>query len=176
MYGRPVMPFQPEGVWQVVYNDDRWETSKGEDQYRRGIYTFQKRTSPYPSMISFDGSSREVCTIRRVRTNTPLQALVTLNDPVYMDAARALANKMMKKGKTVEERISSGYEAAVLHSISDRKLAAFTTLYADAFDQYKSDKKATQQILKAENAKPELAAMTIVANAILNLDEFLTKE
>ncbi|MEK6781545.1 MAG: DUF1553 domain-containing protein [Bacteroidota bacterium] len=176
MYGRPVMPFQPEGVWQVVYNDDRWETSKGEDRYRRGIYTFQKRTSPYPSMISFDGSSREVCTIRRIRTNTPLQALVTLNDPVYMDAARALASKMMKAGNTTEERISSGYQAALFHSISERKLAVLTTLYNDAVDQYKKDNKAAQHLLKTENAQPEAAAMTIVANAILNLDEFITKE
>ncbi len=176
MYGRPVMPFQPDGVWQVVYNDDRWETSQGEDQYRKAIYTFQKRTSPYPSMISFDGSSREVCTIRRIRTNTPLQALVTLNDPVYMDAARALANKMMRAGNTTEERISSGYEVALFHTISERKLVALTSLYSNAFDQYKLDKKASQQILKTENSPPELAAMTIVANAILNLDEFLTKE
>ncbi|MBK5278641.1 MAG: DUF1553 domain-containing protein, partial [Bacteroidia bacterium] len=176
MYGKPVMPFQPEGVWQVVYNNDQWVTSEGEDQFRRGVYTFQKRTSPYPSMISFDGSSREVCTIRRLRTNTPLQALVTLNDPVYMDAARALASKMIAAGGTAEGRISAGYKKAVFHSINDRKLKALATLYTEAFDLYKLDQKATQQILLTENAQPELAAMTIVANAILNLDEFLTKE
>jgi len=176
MYGKPVMPFQPEGVWQVVYNDDRWETSTGEDQYRRAIYTFQKRTSPYPSMISFDGSSREVCTIRRIRTNTPLQALVTLNDPVFMDAARALASNMMKAGKTTEERISSGYQAALFHTISEQKLTAFTSLYSTALDEFKQNKKASLQISKQENSQPDLAAMTIVANAILNLDEFLTKE
>ncbi len=176
MYGPPVMPFQPEGVWQVVYSDEHWETSKGEDQYRRGVYTFQKRTSPYPSMMTFDGSSREVCTIRRIRTNTPLQALVTLNDPVYMDAARALAVQMMKHGKTADEGISAGYAATVFHPISEKKMTALRTLYAEALGEFTRNRKAAQKLLKDEKAKPALAAMTLVASAILNLDEVITKE
>ncbi|MFM9074286.1 MAG: DUF1549 domain-containing protein, partial [Bacteroidota bacterium] len=86
MYGQGVMPYQPDRVWQSVYSGETWEKSQGEDQYRRAVYTFQKRTSPYPSMMMFDGSSREVCVVQRVRTNTPLQALVTLNDPVFIEA------------------------------------------------------------------------------------------
>ena len=82
MYGPSVMPPQPEGVWQTVYNGARWQESKGEDRYRRGVYTYLKRTSPYPSFLTFDAGSREVCMIRRTATNTPLQALITLNDPV----------------------------------------------------------------------------------------------
>ncbi|MCE2882366.1 MAG: PSD1 and planctomycete cytochrome C domain-containing protein, partial [Planctomycetaceae bacterium] len=89
--GPPVMPPQPEGVWQVVYSGDAWRTSEGEDRYRRAIYTFLRRSSPYPSFIAFDATSRETCTVRRTRTNTPLAALVTLNDPVYLECAQALA-------------------------------------------------------------------------------------
>src|SRR5690606_28966627 len=91
MYGPGVKPHQPEGIWQTVYNGQSWKESEGEDAHRRGIYTFLKRTSPYPSFITFDAASREVCLSRRIVTNTPLQALVTLNDPVYLEAAYYLA-------------------------------------------------------------------------------------
>ena len=85
------MPLQPDGVWQVVYNSDGWETSTGEDRYRRAVYTLWRRTSPYPAATMFDAPSAEVCTMRRIRTNTPLQALVTLNDPLALEAAQQLA-------------------------------------------------------------------------------------
>ena len=84
------MPYQPDGVWQSVWKCPVGK-QRGEDKYRRAVYVFQKRTSPYPSMMTFDGSSRDVCVVRRIRTNTPLQSLVTMNDPVFMEAARALA-------------------------------------------------------------------------------------
>jgi hypothetical protein len=84
MYGPSVMPFQPDGIWRSPYNHDAWRISKGEDQFRRAIYTYWKRTAPYPSMITFDGGAREVCITRRIRTNTPLQALTTLNDSAYL--------------------------------------------------------------------------------------------
>ena len=80
---------KPDGLWQVVYSGDQWVTSKGEDQYRRGLYTFWRRTSPYPLMTAFDGPTREYCVIQRNRSNTPLQALNTLNDPAFVAAARA---------------------------------------------------------------------------------------
>jgi len=98
MYGKGVMPPQPEGVWQVVYSGAKWKTSEGEDRYRRALYTYWRRTSPYPSLISFDAPSREFCFPRRIRTNTPLQSLVTLNDPVYIETAIALAQKILKHG------------------------------------------------------------------------------
>src|SRR5690606_21471557 len=94
MYGPSVMPPQPEGIWQTVYNGDNWSESQGEDKYRRAVYTYLKRTSPYPSFLTFDAGSREVSTVRRTVTNTPLQALVTLNDPVYLEAAHHLAKFM----------------------------------------------------------------------------------
>ena len=87
------------GSWQAAFNGERtWPTSTGEDRYRRGLYTFWRRTVPYPSMATFDAPSRETCTLRRIRTNTPLQAFVTLNDPVYVEAAQALARRIVKEG------------------------------------------------------------------------------
>ncbi len=97
LYGPPVMPWQPDGVWAVVYNGDAWKTSKGEDRYRRALYTFMRRTSAYPSMMNFDAPTGETCTIRRIRTNTPLQALTTMNDPTFMEAAQRLAMKAMEE-------------------------------------------------------------------------------
>ncbi|MCH8828803.1 MAG: PSD1 domain-containing protein, partial [Planctomycetes bacterium] len=100
MYGRSVMPPQPDGVWRVVYNGRKWVTSRGQDRYRRALYTFRRRTSPYPSMLTFDAGSGETCLIRRIRTNSPLQALVTLNDPVYVEAAFALAGRVINNPDT----------------------------------------------------------------------------
>lgn len=179
MYGKSVMPYQPEGVWQSVWSDAKWETSKGNDQYRRALYTFTKRTSPYPSMMTFDGSSREVCTVRRIRTNTPLQALVTLNDPVYVDAANALAGKMLMANNKPEDQIKAGYQLALLHPISDIKLKALLNLYHKALDEYNSETKVKASLNnknKSSKQKPEAAAMSAVASAILNLDELITKE
>ena len=91
MHGPSVFPLQPDGIWDIPYNQDKWVTSEGEDRYRRSLYTFLRRTSPYPSFMTFDATSREYCTVRRVRTNTPLQALTLLNDRAAFEAARALA-------------------------------------------------------------------------------------
>ena len=96
MGGPPVMPPQPEGVWNSVYNDSKWVDAKGPDRYRRAIYTYIKRTSGYPSFLTFDASDHDTSLARRIPTNTPLQALVTLNDPVYQEASEALAQRMMK--------------------------------------------------------------------------------
>ena len=98
MGGPSVFPPQPDGLWQAAFNGQRtWATSTGEDRYRRGLYTFWRRTVPYPSMATFDAPSREICTVRRIRTNTPLQAFVTLNDPVYVEAAQALARRIVAR-------------------------------------------------------------------------------
>ncbi len=99
MYGPPVMPYQPEGIWSSPYNENKWHKSTNEDEYRRAVYNFWKRTSPYPSKISFDGVGREICVSRRIRTNTPLQALVTLNDSVYVDLSAKLAQKSLTASK-----------------------------------------------------------------------------
>lgn len=177
MYGKSVMPFQPEGIWMSVYNGEKWTLSEGEDQYRRGLYTFIKRTSPYPSLIMFDGSSREVCISRRIRTNTPLQALITLNDPVYVEAARRLAKRMItKNSKSPEEAIAHGYQLLTFKEISENKLNILNDLYENAAGVYKADTAALHAFTKDPQASHELAALTVVANALLNLDEVVMKE
>jgi hypothetical protein len=177
MFGPSVKPAQPEGIWQTVYNGESWTESEGEDRHRRGLYTFIKRTSPYPSFITFDAGSREVCLSRRIVTNTPLQALVTLNDPVFIEAAAHLGKIMAEKSKEPSQAISFGYQKLMLTPISDSKLEALTGLYQSSYSEFKNDSTAMNSFFKIEdvNTSPELAAMTVVANALLNLDEFLTK-
>lgn len=175
MYGPSVMPPQPDGVWQTVYSGELWTESKGEDKYRRAVYTYLKRTSPYPSFLTFDSGSREVCTIRRTTTNTPLQALITLNDPVYMEAAYHLA-KAMQKADDLDATITLGYEKATQSTINQGTLDTLKKLYTTSLVEFKNDSEATKSILYYEEiSSPELAALTVVANAIMNLDEFLTK-
>ena len=176
MYGPSVMPPQPDGVWQTVYSGEKWTESKGEDKYRRGVYTYLKRTSPYPSFMTFDSGSREVCTIRRTVTNTPLQALITLNDPVYVEAAYYLA-KSMNTGKDLNESIGKGYEKATQSKIKEETLTVLKELYQTSLTEFEKDTEAAKALLHFEdgNSSAELAALTVVANAIMNLDEFLTK-
>lgn len=176
MYGKSVMPYQPEGIWNSVYSDEHWKESEGEDGHRRSVYTYNKRTSPYPSMMMFDGSSREVCVSRRIRTNTPLQALVTLNDSSFVVASRHFASRMMKQSEHPREQINAGYRMLMLHQMSGGKLDIFERLYNQALAQYEKDAVASQQLTASAQTSPQLAAMTVVANAMLNLDEIITKE
>ena len=179
MFGPSVMPWQPSGIWLSPWNGQYWINSKGEDQYRRAVYTYWKRTAPYPSMISFDGAAREVCTSRRIRTNTPLQALVTLNDSSYMNASRHFAYRILEKekGKDVEQEIQCGYQMAMYKPITQPKLAALKNLYNKAFSGFSKNADNTCEITGGENKhnNPETAALVVVANAILNLDELITK-
>lgn len=178
MYGPPVMPWQPEGIWFSPYNGAKWITSGGEEQYRRGIYTYWKRTAPYPSAIAFDGASRVVCSPRRIRTNTPLQALVTLNDSVYIDLARKLALRMEKVGgNTSKTKIAKGYEMILYKNIPQNRLKVFEDLYAKAFEEFKKNSASVSAFMgdKQKKYRPEEAAMVLVANAMLNLDEVVTK-
>lgn len=174
MYGPGVMPPQPDGVWQSVYSNESWVQSEGEDKYRRAVYTYLKRTSPYPSFITFDAGSREVCTIRRTVTNTPLQALVTLNDPVYLEAAYTLAKSM--DVNDIDKGISKGYQKATFSKITPEKLEALKELYEESLSEF-----ATNEVISGnffalkEQPSTQLAALTVVANAIMNLDEFLSK-
>lgn len=183
MHGPSVMPPQPEGIWQSTYNTTKWVTSKGEDRYRRGLYTFIKRTTPYPAMTTFDAPSRELCTVRRINTNTPLQALVTLNDPAFVEAAQALARRMVKEaGPKVEDQISRGLELALVHPAQPREVAVLAKLYESRLAYFASHldeaaKLATDPIGPVPDGRnpAELAALTAVGNVILNLDEFITR-
>lgn len=179
LHGPSIMPFQPDNIWQTVYNGASWNKATDGNQYRRAVYVYQKRTSPYPSMISFDGSSREVCLQRRIRTNTPLQALVTLNDPVYMETSTTLAKHMQQNGgNDITACIRWGYQTAMYKTLPDNKLKVLQTLYTQALQEFRKDPNAAMKLLQSKNSEPqqaELAALAVVANAIMNLDEFLTK-
>jgi len=178
MYGPSVMPPQPGGIWLSPWNGKDWEASYGTDKYRRALYTYWKRTAPYPAMITFDGAIREICTSRRIRTNTPLQALVTLNDEAYLEMARSFAYRMKKEGgKNVRQQISKGYEIAMYKSITISKLEILEKLYGEALQKFRNDKDKTCEMIGFLNDhnNPETAALVVVANALLNLDEVITK-
>ena len=178
MYGPSTMPYQPDGIWQSPYNAEAWVISKGEDRHRRALYTYLKRTGTYPSFMSFDGSSREVCQSRRIRTNTPLQALTTLNDPVFLEAARHLAFRYMGgKGNDHRKAIRDMYEKTCGRPMDDRSLSAMDRLYVESVGRFNKDREGTCEMVGSQgvNDNPETAAMVVVANAILNLDEVLTK-
>lgn len=167
MYGPSVMPPQPEGLWNNPYDPSRWVASEGDDRYRRGLYTYWRRTVPYPSMATFDSPSREFCVSRRVRTNTPLQALVSLNDPVYVEAARALA----KRASVADSPVDAAYTLAMGSPPEIGIRDILQGLYENALTQY-----SDASLAVAQDEPAEAAALTVVANAILNLDAFLTKE
>lgn len=178
MGGPSVMPSQPDGVWSTPYNNSKWKVSEGEDQYRRSVYTYWKRSSPYPAFLTFDAAAREVCSTRRINTNTPLQALVTLNDPVYLEAAQHFALLIRKEinSEDAQVLIEKGYQLAVGQSIPENKLVALLSLYKDARNKFEAESKQIPAFLnKIEEHNPEIAALTVVANAILNLDELITR-
>jgi mono/diheme cytochrome c family protein len=176
--GPPVMPPQPDGVWQVVYSGDAWKTSEGEDRYRRAIYTFLRRSSPYPSFIAFDATSRETCTVRRVRTNTPLAALVMLNDPVYLEAAQALAVSARAHSDDAVA-VRAMLERALGRAAFDDEVVRLAALVASERARYAGrDDLARTLAGRAAEGSVDLArdaALVAAANVILNLDEFLTR-
>ena len=181
LFGASVMPYQPEGIWKVVYSGDQWRLSEGKNRYRRAVYTYWRRTSPYPSLIAFDSPSREFCVIRRIRTNTPLQALVTMNDPVYFEAAQVLAKEMVKF-EDPEKAVDWAYQKLLFKPIDQSKITVLTKLYRETLEQIAQDPEALRQLEshpyveeQALNDSPT-AAYAVVANAMMNLDEFLTKE
>ena len=172
-YGPGVMPPQPEGIWEHAYLGNLWKESKGEDRYRRAIYTYLKRTSPYPSLISFDAGSREVCLVRRSPSNTPLQALVTLNDPVFLEAAFNLAalNADLPKPMAIKKM----YQTAVYQEIDDKILELLVRLYEEAYQDFDQSPEKLKNFFNQEGEVAlNLAALAVVGNAIMNLDEFLT--
>jgi hypothetical protein len=184
MRGPSVFPPQPDGLWQAAFNGERtWSTSKGEDRYRRGLYTFWRRTIPYPSMTTFDATSRETCAIRRFRTNTPLQAFVTMNDPAFVEATQALARRIMREGGgTPTERAAFGLKLCLVRPPSAEQTAAIVQLYESELAHYRADAEAAKK-LAIEPLGPlpegmdaaEAAAWTVVANVLLNLDGVLMK-
>ena len=173
MYGPGVMPPQPDGIWESPYNSEKWIESKGEDKHRKSIYTFIKRTSPYPSLTTFDVNMREVCYVKRIPTNTPLQALVTMNDPVFLEAALEFAK--IHSTKNYENAIKDMYESAIYRNIEDEKLSFLLNLYLESINFYSKSPEELKNFFGLDsNVSKKIASLTIVANAIMNLDEFLT--
>lgn len=178
MYGPSVMPPQPKGTWQVIRNVMRWRPSQGEDRYRRAIYTYWRRSSPYPSLITFDAPSREFCVSRRITTNTPLQALVTLNDTVFHEASQALAQRMWHEGgQEAESALALGYELATAKEPTPAKLSLLHDYYLETLEYYRQEPQEAKALLTmVDPPSAEVAAMTMAANVLLNLDEVITKE
>ena len=181
--GPSVFPYQPEGVWNSPYNGDRWVLSKEGDQFRRGIYTFWRRTAPYASFAAFDAPSREVMCERRARSNTPIQALVTLNDPAFVVAANGLAKRVLAEGgKSAQERLVFAFECCLAREPHANEIRPLLRLYEESLTKFQSDERAAKALvsigLGAPDAKDNLAecaAWTVVSNVLLNLDETLTK-
>ena len=172
--GPSVFPPQPEGIWNMPYNDDKWVESQGEDRYRRGLYTFIRRTSPYPSLLNFDAVSRETCTVRRVRTNTPLQALTTLNDPAFFEAAQALARRVMAETSNPRSRVELAFRLVVARRPKRAELDRMVNWQGQERRALQAHGDDATKIAGA--ADPDAAAWTMLANVLLNLDETLTKE
>jgi hypothetical protein len=180
--GPSVKPPQPAfGLATAFGGGIDWQTSTGEDRYRRALYTTWRRSNPYPSMATFDAPSREVCTVRRPRTNTPLQALVTMNDPAFVEAAQALARRMVQEGGSTEaDRAARGFRLVLARQPTPAEIDRLVGLHAEVKADYLQNpddakKMATDPLgplptsLDADVA--DLAAWTVVANVILNLDE-----
>lgn len=183
--GPSVKPYQPAGLWEDVSVERRYkyEPDKADGLYRRSMYTFWKRTCPPPAMTAFDAPDRETCLIRRARTNTPLQALVLLNDPTYVESARKFAERLMKEsGLTPEARLTKSLQMALSRAPTAEEQRILLGLYQDALDRFGRDGAAAEKLLAVGDASrdvqfdaTELAAWTTLASIILNLDETISK-
>lgn len=182
LFGPSVFPPQPDGIWTQIYSGDQWKESTGQDRVRRGLYTFIRRTSPYPTFSGMDAPSREVVCTRRPRTNTPLQALALMNDPQFVEAAGALAVNMLRASADDAARIEHGWRRCVTRNPTQSELSRLLKLVKDERARFQGDAKAASELASAcvlDHAgleDHELAAWTIAASVILNLDEVVTKE
>ncbi len=187
--GPSVKPPQPAGLWEAVgysgSNTVHFVADSGNEKvHRRGMYTFWKRTAPPPEMSLLDAPSREFCTVRRERTDTPLQALMMLNDPQYFECSRAMAERTIREGgATPEERLAFLFQLATSRKPDAREMAELLANYKDQLAEFTRDVEAAKKLIAVGESKPdallnpsELAAYTMAANLILNLDEVITKE
>jgi hypothetical protein len=183
--GPGVKPYQPANIWNEVSLNGglRYRQDKGDKLYRRSMYTYWKRSSPMPNMLIFDSPSREKCVIQRQRTNTPLQALVTLNDPQFLEAARAFAERLLKSDKgSTADRIDLAYRYATARPASGREVEVLTALYQKNLERFKAAPETAKDFLMVGESPrddsldaPEHAAWMVVAQTIMNLDESLTR-
>jgi hypothetical protein len=181
--GPSVKPYQPKGLWKEKNTFSlrllEYEESEGEDLYRRGIYTFIKRGSPPPSLITFDATSREICTVKREKTSSPLQSLVLLNDVQFFEASRVFAERIIAESeKDLDSQIEYGFRLATSRFPKESELSLMKELYESQLNYYKRNKNAAFKVLTVGDSKynssgglDKTAAMTIVANTLLNLNE-----
>ena len=179
--GPSVYPPMPAAIFDTIFIEggfQAWPASQGEDRYRRGIYTFYKRTGPYPSFMTFDAPERQVCTVQRTRSNTPLQALTTLNDEVYVEAAGAMAKRLAAISATARERIDYGFRLVAARHPRETEMNSLLSLFAKAASRYRADQAAAVKLVRASRAGDdvELAPWIVVSNVLLNLEEAVTKE
>jgi hypothetical protein len=188
--GPSVSPYQPPGLWEELaaredgknFTAQTYTQSHGPDLYRRTMYTFWKRTSPPPTLSTFDAPDRETCTVRRLRTNTPLQALILMNDPTYVEASRKLAERLLTEAQSDKLRIELAFQLAMARPPSEPELALLLRIHQEQIAVYRQNHQAASQLLGVGESSrnqqlddAELAAWTIVASVILNLDETITK-
>jgi hypothetical protein len=182
--GPSVKPYQPPGIWNAVSINRglRFRQDTGEKLYRRSLYIYWKRSAPPPSMRIFDAPTRERCVMRRARTNTPLQALVTLNDPQFLEAARFLAQRMIQNADSLPARIAYAYELVMSRPPEPWEVALFKDSLAPMITKYRADSASAKAMLSVGEAKrdpaidaAEHAAWMVIASMILNTDEALTK-
>jgi hypothetical protein len=185
--GPSVRPYMPEGVWDETnfYGNLRnYMHDTGDGLYRRSLYTIWKRTAAPPNMLLFDVPSREACRVQRARTDTPLQALALMNDETYVEAARVLAQRMIREGGTTpEQRLTFAFETVLARPPTRAELTIMTSALAKRIERYRSDPEAARAlIMVGESRKPwsldwaEVAAYTVSASTLLNLDEVVNKE
>jgi hypothetical protein len=181
--GPPVNPYQPAGIWQENNTmSPGFVQSKGEDLYRRSLYSTVKRTTPVPSMLTFDATSREACTIRRPSTNTPMQALVLLNDIQFVEAARVLAERVIKESSSTDARLRRGFLLLSGRDPDPQELAILAQTYAEQLAQFTAAPEEAAKLIKVGEkppastaTPPELAAMTVTMQLILNSDAVVWK-
>jgi hypothetical protein len=179
--GPSVFPPQPDGVSSLSYGQSSWVPSQGLDRYRRGLYTFQKRTSPFAAFITFDGPTSETACVRRERSNTPLQALTLLNDAMFLETSRALASRLMGPGdRSTAGRVSAAFRFLLSREPTETESQAVTRFYEAQLVQIRAGAIDVAKLAGAEAPqgvdRDELAAWTLVARALLNLDETITRE
>jgi len=184
MFGEPVMPFQPPGLWrQTGRNEPKWLEAKDEGRWRRGIYIVYRRAAPYPSMVNFDAPDRAACSVARARTNTPNQALTLLNDPAFVEMALALADRILQESSSPGTRIRHGFRLAVSRLPDSRESGIIDELLRERLEHFKAHPQEAEDLLgnprfvyqpQTQN-HPELAAWFYVASALLNLDETITR-
>jgi hypothetical protein len=181
--GPSVKPYQPEGLWEEKSSGWKYEPDQGDGLYRRSMYTYWKRASQHPAMITFDAAERNTCVVRRQATSTPLQALVLLNDPQFVEAARRIGEQAVKEGSaTLEDQVTYVFRLLTSRKPNSREVAVLKQLYQEQLELFQANGQDAEKLIKVGHASSgegvdgaELAATTALANAILNFDEAVFK-